>query len=207
MRILPISSGDVNIFIYRISSFDIYHLYWSYFNENTFEFTKESDLSKQGDCIIGVKSTKAATDLSFYFKEAARKKGAQITILIEVEELKEIIKAKGDPKLLFSHPTDLVVRKSNYICKRTLAIKADKAAVDFSRKIIEKLKNHNQIFKITLTIDYWILASTTTCQVYGATSRTVLTHTKSSIFLLFWFTAFFNWTFAFFNGFESFTKQ
>jgi hypothetical protein len=123
-------------------------------HKTTFEVTKESDLSKQGDCIIGIKSTKATTELPLYFKEAARKKGTQITIIIEVEELKEIIKAKGDPKLQFLHPTDLVVRKSDYICARTLAIKADKAAIDFSRKIIKKIKNQNQTLKITLTIDY-----------------------------------------------------
>ena len=108
-------------------------------HKTTFEITKDLDLSKQGNCIIGVKSTKAAIDLPIYIKESARKKGAKITIFIEVEELKEIIKAKGDPKLRFSHPTDLVVRKSDYVCSRTLAIKADKAALDFSRKIIEKI--------------------------------------------------------------------
>lgn len=123
-------------------------------HKTTLEFTKEKDLSKQGNCILGVNSTIGAFDLPYEFKEAARKVGAKITIKIETGELKEIINAKGNPNLPFTHPTDLVVRKSNYLCSRTLAIDADKAAINFSRKFIEKLKDPNQKIKITLEVKY-----------------------------------------------------
>ena len=122
-------------------------------HKTTFEVTKETTLTKQGDCIIAVESTKAAADLPFEFKEAARKEGAQITVTIEAGELREVVKAKGSPQLQFMHPTDLVVRKSGYVCGRTLAIRADKAASDFSRKLVEKLKDHNQEVKVTLTVE------------------------------------------------------
>ena len=122
-------------------------------HKTTFEVTKEATLTKQGDCIIAVESTRAAADLPFEFKEAARKEGARITVTIRAGELKEIVKAKGSPQLQFTHPTDLVVRKSSYVCDRTLAIGADKAASDFSRKLVEKLKDPNQVVKVTLAVE------------------------------------------------------
>ena len=121
-------------------------------HKTTFEVTKEATLTKQGDCILAVESTRAAADLPFEFKEAAKKDGAQITVTIEAGELEETVKAKGSPKLQFTHSTDLVVRKSGYVCGRTLAIRADKAASDFSRKLVEKLKDPKQEVKVTLTV-------------------------------------------------------
>jgi hypothetical protein len=124
-------------------------------HKTTFEVTKEATLTKQGDCIIAVESTKAARDLPPEFKESARKEGARITVTIEAGELKETVNAKGSPRLEFTHPTDLVVRKSDYVCGRTLAIVADKAAIDFSREIVEKLKDPNQTIKVTLTAEVY----------------------------------------------------
>ena len=121
-------------------------------HKTTFEVTKETELSKHGDCIVAIQSTKAAVDLPPNFKEAARKDGAIIIITIEADELKETIRAQGNPQLQFTHPTDLVVRKSDYICGRTLAIGADKASIDFSRKLVLKLKNPNQTVKVTVTV-------------------------------------------------------
>lgn len=121
-------------------------------HKTTFEVTKEATLTKQGDCILAVESTRAAADLPLEFKEAARKEGARITVTIKAGELKEIVKAKGSPKLTFSHPTDIVVRKSGYVCGRTLAIMADKAASDFSRDFVEKLKDNNQEINVMLSV-------------------------------------------------------
>jgi hypothetical protein len=122
-------------------------------HKTTFEITKDAILTKRGDCVIAVEATKGAVDLPLEFKEAARKKGAKITIVIEAGELKEIVRAKGSPRLLFVHPADLVVRKSDYVCDRTLAIEADKAASDLSRKIVERLKDSSQRIRITLAVE------------------------------------------------------
>jgi uncharacterized protein len=122
-------------------------------HRTTFEVTKEEALSKRGDCIIAVEATKAAADLPVEFKEAARKEGARITVTVEADELKETVEAKGSPQLQFTHQTDLVVRKGSYVCGRTLAIGADKAAIDFSRELVKKLKNPKQTVKVTLTVE------------------------------------------------------
>jgi len=122
-------------------------------NKTTLEITKENHLTKRGDCIIAVGATKGAADLNRRFKAVARSRGARLTIKIEADGEEETVKAWGSPKLLFTHLTDLVVRKSDYVCGRTLAIKADKAACDLSRKLVEKLRNPSQKVKITLTAE------------------------------------------------------
>ena len=121
-------------------------------HESTLEITKEAELSKRGDCIIAVSANKSMTDLSSEFKKNLRKENAKITILIEAGDTVEVVNALGSSRLILTHPTDIVVRKSNYICNRTLAIQADKAACDLSRKLVEKLRNPKQKVKITLTV-------------------------------------------------------
>ena len=119
---------------------------------STLMFTREKHLSKNGDCIVAVASDKAAADLSPEFKDKLRKPNAKLTILIETDGLTEQINASGSPKLILTNPTDMVIRKSDYICNRTLAIHADKAANDLPRAFVEKLKDPKQEVKVTLII-------------------------------------------------------
>jgi hypothetical protein len=119
----------------------------------TLMFTKEKHLSKNGDCIVAVAADKALADLSAEFKDKLRQPNAKLTILIEADGLKQQITASGSPKLILTHPTDMVVRKSDYISDRTLAIKADKAANDLPRPFIEKLKDPKQGVKISLIVE------------------------------------------------------
>ena len=119
---------------------------------STLMFTKEKHLSKTGDCVVGVASDKAVADLSQTFKDTLRKPNAKLTIIIEVGGLTEQINASGSPKLILTHPTDMVIRKSDYICNRTLAIQADKSANDLPRELLEKLKNPQQKINITLVL-------------------------------------------------------
>ncbi len=123
-------------------------------HHSTLEFTKEKHLSRTGDCILAVCSEKALTDLSNEFKDSIRKPNAKLTVTIEANGTSEQINAHGSPKLLFTHHTDMVLRKSSYIDSRTLGIQADKAARDLSRTIVEKLKNPEQKVIVTLTIHF-----------------------------------------------------
>jgi len=122
-------------------------------NKTTLEITKEAFLTKRGDCILAVKATKGAADLHKKFREITRKQNARITVTIEASEEKEVVEARGSPQLTLTHPTDLVVRRSDYVCGRTLAVRADKAANDLSRRLVEKLQNPEQRVKITLTAE------------------------------------------------------
>lgn len=119
----------------------------------TLMFTKERHLSQTGDCIAAVVADKSVADLSPEFKEKLKNPNAKLTILIEADGLQQKITAFGSPNLILSHPTDIVIRRSNYICSRTIAINSDRASNDLPREFIEKLKDPNQQVKITLTVE------------------------------------------------------
>lgn len=121
-------------------------------HKTTLEITKDKHLTKNGNCIIAIAADKSLADLSPKFKEKLRAKNTTLTIRIEVGGMVEEIKASGSSHLDLTHPTEIVVRKSDYISSRTLAIRADKASYDLSKKLVAKLKNPNQKVKITLTV-------------------------------------------------------
>ena len=122
-------------------------------HSTTLEITKEKKLTVKGDCIVAVSADKGLPDLKPEFRESLRKENARLTILIDADGVVDVVRAFGSPELILSHSTDMVVRKSEYICSRTLAIKADKAACDLSRALVKKLQNPEQRVKITLTVE------------------------------------------------------
>jgi hypothetical protein len=117
----------------------------------TFEITKSSELEKEGDCIIAVKADKACADLSREFRNAL-KEAKVVEITIEAGGVADVVKAYGSPALRIRHEEDIVVRKSDYIDERTLAILADKSANELKQELVEKLRNPNTKVKITLEI-------------------------------------------------------
>lgn len=122
-------------------------------HRTTFEITRAQTVSPTGDCVIAVAASKGAHELSSAFKRMAQTPRTQITVLIEVGELQERAIGWGHPALTFTHPEDLVARTSNYICPRTLMIRANKAARDLSRDVIRRLQNPHQQIVLTLIAD------------------------------------------------------
>ncbi len=122
-------------------------------NRVTFEVTKDCHLTRKGDCIIAINASKGARDLNEEFKQLARREDAEITVIIEASSYREMAKGRGDPRLTFSHTTDLVARKSNYICDRTFMLGADKAASDFSRDLVKELQRPSQQVVTTLIVE------------------------------------------------------
>ena len=123
-------------------------------HRSTLEFTKDTHLTRTGDCILAISTEKGLMDLNDGFKESLRRPNAKLTITIEVNGITEQILAQGSPNLLLSHLSDMVIRKSSHVDSRTLAVGADKAARDLSRALVEKLRNPKQRAKITLTVHF-----------------------------------------------------
>jgi hypothetical protein len=119
----------------------------------TLMITKDTQVSKNGDCIVAVAANKSLADFSTEFKEKLKKPDTKLSITISAEDVKEIIYASGTQNLILTHQTDMVIRKSSYVCNRTLAICANKASNDLSRELRDKLKNLKQKVKIILTIE------------------------------------------------------
>jgi hypothetical protein len=130
---------------------------WAYGHQNlqathptTLMITKDTHLSTSGDCIIAIAADKTLPDLHPNFKNTLHQPNTKLTILIQADNITEEIQAYGSPNLQLTHPTDIVIRKSRFICNRTLAIQADKASNNLSRELVKKLTNPQQKIKLTL---------------------------------------------------------
>jgi len=109
----------------------------------TLEITKEADLTERGDCIVATCASKGAADLSPEFTKLVKNNAARVVLRIKVANRSETIIGRGDERLLLSHPNDLVVRKSDYVCPRTLMVSADKSASDLSREFVRVLRDRS----------------------------------------------------------------
>nr|WP_305836316.1 DUF371 domain-containing protein [Candidatus Nanopusillus massiliensis] len=66
-------------------------------------------------------------------------------IVIKVDDLIDDIIAYGSKNLLLTNYRSIVIRKSNYIDDRTLAINSNKSAIDIDRKLIEELRKEKDM--------------------------------------------------------------
>jgi uncharacterized protein len=108
---------------------------------NTIEITKDRDLTLNGDCIIGINANKACKDLDSGIKKRIRKKDSRIEIELIVEPHSFTINGFGDDKLLLTNENDIVLRKSKFICDRTLSIRCNFSSLEIPREIINSLKD------------------------------------------------------------------
>ncbi|MCK5289361.1 MAG: DUF371 domain-containing protein [Candidatus Aenigmarchaeota archaeon] len=118
----------------------------------TLEFTKDSELTLKGDCILGVCATKSLCDFSDEFKKKIRDDKVKVSVEIEADGVKDVVSGFGHPDLTLSDAEDMVIRKSGFVCGRTLCVHADKAAADVDNKIIEHLKKAGSKAKVTISI-------------------------------------------------------
>ncbi len=114
-------------------------------HKTTLEFTKDSHLTLRGDCIVAVNADKCFSDFSDGFIEKLRNRDSRLELKIKCNNAEDIVNARGHESLTLTHPKDMVVRKSNFICERTLGIKSDKAAIDLDRKLVEELKKKGEV--------------------------------------------------------------
>ena len=110
-------------------------------HNKTIEITKAVSVSTRGDCIAGVSASKACNDFDKEFKARFRESGRRVNLEIKVDE--QIFRMHGftDQRLTLSHEHDIVIRRSNYVCPRTLCVLCNKASFDIPREVVLKLQN------------------------------------------------------------------
>ena len=121
-------------------------------HKTTLEFTKDDNLSLKGDCIVGLSATKSFSEFNSELKKYIKLE-KKIIVKLEIDELKDTIIGWGHPDLILSDNNTIIIRKSEYICPRTLMIRANKAAIDINREIIKKLTDPNSKMKVTIYIE------------------------------------------------------
>tara|TARA_Y100000034_G_C6850797_1_gene385982 strand:+ start:79 stop:462 length:384 start_codon:yes stop_codon:yes gene_type:complete len=109
-------------------------------HRNTLEFTKDKDITLQGDCIIGVNSN---------FKDVSNiLKYNKIKMILETSNYKDEVIFEINKE--FNDNREIVIRKTNFISSRTLGIKSNKAAKDLNKDLIDELKDSKTILKVSM---------------------------------------------------------
>ncbi len=112
--------------------------------------TTDEHLSKEGDCILAVRAEKGLDDLLPDLKEIIRNEEAEVVFIMEASGQKLVVRGRGHPGLTLSSPSDMVIRKSGFICDRTLMIKADVASSDIPAEFVRLLEGHNREVHVTI---------------------------------------------------------
>jgi len=122
-------------------------------HQKTLEITKESHLTPQGDCIIGINATASCADLPPALIDKLKNSNSKITFSISVENHEFVIEGKGHQDLILTHEEDIVIRKSDFICPRTLAVKCDKASDLLPRDMVALLRDPNTRGTFSIIVD------------------------------------------------------
>ncbi len=88
-----------------------------------------------------MKSSSAVQDLTLDLKRVLSSSSGRGQLRLQVGPFEFTVEGKGDPRLTFSHETDLVVRKSGFISDRTLMIHANKSSMDIPRDMVRLLQD------------------------------------------------------------------
>lgn len=109
-------------------------------HRTTIEITTKPHLSVKGDCIVGVSADSGCASLPDTIKEGLRNPDSDVLISIMVGDTRFDITGRGDARLTLTHPHDIVIRKSTFVCPRTLAVGCDMASVDMPRSMVRDLQ-------------------------------------------------------------------
>lgn len=131
-------------------------------HRTTLEFTKDKDITLNGDCIVGVMADFSLPLLKNFIREKidnrqnnyndkkAKKENPinriPIKIIIKTNKLKEEI--NGFLNTGFNDANEIVIRKSDFFSKRTLAVGADKGASELRKSIREAMKKPESEIKV-----------------------------------------------------------
>ncbi|MHA2357674.1 MAG: DUF371 domain-containing protein [Candidatus Heimdallarchaeaceae archaeon] len=121
-------------------------------HKSTLEITTEKNLTHKGDCIIGVSSTEVLPNLPNELKKKIKQSNSEIHVVLEIDGTVEEIRGYGNPELELSDATAIIIRKSDYICSKTLMINSNKAAWEISREIIKLMRNSKTKMKVTISV-------------------------------------------------------
>ena len=109
-------------------------------HHKTIEFTKDSELTRRGTCIIGIRADFEPSRLKAL--------SGKIKITIEVDGLTDRFYATINPD--FDDEDEIVFRRSRYRSKRTLGMRLNKGANTIRRDIVQLMKDPNQVMEVTL---------------------------------------------------------
>lgn len=107
----------------------------------TIELTRDSDLTPSGDCVIGVNADCACADIPGELRAKLQDASAKIMFTITVDGMAFELEGRGNPAISLVHERDIVIRRSTFVCPRTLAVGANAAADAIPRQMVGALRD------------------------------------------------------------------
>jgi hypothetical protein len=117
----------------------------------TFEVTCEDHLTANGNCIIGISADKGCAGLAPSFRKVLAHDEAVLVTRLECEGIVAEITSRGSSRMTLVHPTDMVWRRSTFVCGRTIGVLSDAVALDLPRELITCLARGKEM-RVTLTV-------------------------------------------------------
>lgn len=117
----------------------------------TFEVTVEDHLTENGNCIIGITADKGCAGLSSEFRSTLAHDDAVLRTRLECGGVVAEIVSKGSAAMTLDHPTDMVWRKSTYVCGRTIGILSDRVAKTLPKELVQRLAAGEEML-VSLTV-------------------------------------------------------
>jgi hypothetical protein len=117
----------------------------------TFEVTREDHLTKNGNCIIGIAADKGCAGLSSAFRRVLANDDAVLVTRLSSGDVTFAVKSHGSSRFTLDHPTDMVWRRSSFVCGRTIGILSDHVADTLPKALIANLAAGKEM-TVTLTV-------------------------------------------------------
>jgi uncharacterized protein len=105
----------------------------------TFEVTAEDHLTANGNCIIGIGASTGCAGLPDRFREVLAHDDAILVTRLSCDGIVAEIRSRGSSQFTLDHPTDMVWRKSPFVCGRTIGILSDHVAATLPKALVENL--------------------------------------------------------------------
>jgi len=105
----------------------------------TFEVTREEHLTENGNCIIGITADKGCSELSSVFKRVIVHDDAILVTRLSCGGVTAEVKSRGSSLFTLDHPTDMVWRRSSFVCGRTIGILSDHVAATLPKTLMANL--------------------------------------------------------------------
>jgi uncharacterized protein len=121
------------------------HRYVAGTHRSTFEVTAETELTPAGDCIVGICSDKGAAGLTPAFKQVLTDDDALLLTRLVAGDICVEVRSRGSSAFTLDHQTDLVWRRSGFVCGRTVGIHSDFTARTLPRELIAYLQQGGEM--------------------------------------------------------------
>ena len=121
-------------------------------HQKTIEITKEQNVTPSGDCIVGVGASAACADIPDDLRGALQNSRSHVLITFNVGKYEFAVHGRGHEGLVLSHKDDIVIRKSDFVCPRTMSVECDKASDMLPREMVRLLQDPDTVGTMTIQI-------------------------------------------------------